>query len=79
MVATDGRDVAVANANLTGPVMADRLISHLNRILQRTRKRGPYVYVITPDGRTVARVTSVWVVCVKLARLRRRYEPSLTF
>jgi hypothetical protein len=29
--------------------MAERLIAHLNRIRQRARKSGPYVYVITAD------------------------------
>jgi hypothetical protein len=44
------RVFAFNNASLTGPIMADRLIAHLNRILQRARKHGPYVYVITADG-----------------------------
>lgn len=47
---TSLRVFAFNNANLPGPVMAERLLQHLNRILQRCRKPGPYVYAITADG-----------------------------
>lgn len=47
---TSLRAFAFNNANLTGAVMAERLTAQLNPILQRARKRGPYVYVITADG-----------------------------
>lgn len=41
---------AVDTAKLTGPEMADRVDRHLNRILQRARKPGPYAYVIHKGG-----------------------------
>lgn len=41
---------ALSNANLTGPAMADRYAMHLNRIVQRSAKPGPYVYVVTAGG-----------------------------
>ena len=37
---------AVDTAKLTGPEMARRIDGHLNRILLRARKPGPYAYVI---------------------------------
>lgn len=40
------RMFALANANITGPEMADRVGKHLNRIRQRAMKPGPYLYVI---------------------------------
>jgi hypothetical protein len=42
------RVFALTNANLTGPQMAERVTANINRILQRARKAGPYVYVIHP-------------------------------
>jgi hypothetical protein len=33
-------------AKLTGPQMAERISLHLNRVLQRARKPGPYLYLI---------------------------------
>ena len=50
LAASELRVFAFNNANLSGPVMAERLMQHLNRILQRCRKPGPYVYVIAADG-----------------------------
>lgn len=44
------RVFAFNNANLTGLEMVDRLDANFNRILQRARKSGPYVWIITPDG-----------------------------
>lgn len=40
------RVFALNNANLTGPQMAERFDLHLNRILQRSSKPGPYIYVV---------------------------------
>lgn len=40
------RVFALDSAQLTGPEMAERVRFHLNRILQRSRKPGPYFYVI---------------------------------
>ena len=44
------RVFAFNNANITGAEMVRRLEANFNRILQRARKPGPYVWVITPDG-----------------------------
>ena len=44
------RVFAFNNANLTGTEMVARLDSNFNRILQRAKKPGPYLWVITPDG-----------------------------
>jgi len=38
------------SARLTGPEMAERIDRHLNRILQRASKPGPYFYVIHSDS-----------------------------
>lgn len=43
---TSLRVFALNNANLTGPQMAERFDKHLNRIVQRSAKSGPYVYVV---------------------------------
>ena len=47
---TDLRVFAFNSARLTGDAMAKRVLAQLNRILQRARKRGPYVDAITADG-----------------------------
>ena len=44
------RVFAFNNANVTGPELVGRLEINFNRILQRARKPGPYVWVITPRG-----------------------------
>lgn len=44
------RVFAFNNANLTGPELVARLDANFNRILQRAKKPGPYVWIITPDG-----------------------------
>lgn len=36
----------LTTARLTGVMQRDRIIAHINRILQRTRKPGPYIYGI---------------------------------
>ncbi|MCY3891721.1 MAG: hypothetical protein OXF65_00310, partial [Acidimicrobiaceae bacterium] len=38
------------NANISGAEMAIRLDRHLNRILRRAAKPGPFVYVIGKEG-----------------------------
>lgn len=43
------RVFAFNNANLTGPELVARLEANFNRILQRAKKPGPYVWVIAPD------------------------------
>jgi PIN like domain len=40
------RVFAIANQHLTGPEMAGYLTTNINRIVQRSRKRGPFVYVV---------------------------------
>ena len=44
------RVFALSNANLTGPEMAERYRVNINRIVQRARRDGPYVYVVGPSG-----------------------------
>jgi hypothetical protein len=44
------RVFALNNANLTGPEMAERYRKHLQRIVQRAQKTGPFVDVVTADG-----------------------------
>lgn len=43
------RAFALPNANLTGPEMAARFEANLHRILQRSRKVGPFVDVVHPS------------------------------
>jgi len=38
------------NANLDGPHMQERFLVNLNRIIQRARHNGPYMYAVDPDG-----------------------------
>jgi hypothetical protein len=40
------RVFALPNANLTGPAMAERFQAHLHRIVQRSRRPGPFVDVV---------------------------------
>jgi PIN like domain len=40
------RVFAIANQHLTGPQMVEYFEHNLNRILQRSRKRGPFVDVV---------------------------------
>lgn len=44
------RLIAFNNANLTGPELVARLETNFNRILQRAKRPGTYVYVIEPNG-----------------------------
>jgi PIN like domain len=48
--ATTLRVFALNNANLVGSEMAERFVMNLNRILQRGRKPGPYVYAVTANN-----------------------------
>lgn len=43
------RVFAIANQHLTGPEMAEYLTTNINRIVQRSRKRGPFVEVVYRD------------------------------
>lgn len=49
LAASTLRVFALPSANLTGPAMAQRFESNLNRIVQRSRKLGPFVDVVHPD------------------------------
>ena len=44
------RVFALDSGQLTGPIMAERVRIHLGRILRRSRKPGPYFYVIHKDS-----------------------------
>jgi PIN like domain len=44
------RVFALPNANLTGPEMAERFNTNLHRIVQRSRKPGPFVDVVNPTS-----------------------------
>lgn len=44
------RVFSLNNANLTGPEMAARFDTHLNRIVQRASKPGPYIYAVASKG-----------------------------
>ena len=50
LATTSLRVFSLNNANLTGMEMAERFTSHLNRILQRAAKPGPYLYVVGKRG-----------------------------
>lgn len=50
LLETTLRVFAFSNANLTGVEMQDRILNHLNRILQRAAKPGPYIDKITRKG-----------------------------
>jgi hypothetical protein len=50
LATTTLRVFSLNSANLTGPQMVDRFDQHLNRILQRASKPGPYIYVVTSNG-----------------------------
>lgn len=50
LAASTLRVFALSNAHLTGAQMADRYDANLNRILLRSRKPGPYVYVVNATG-----------------------------
>lgn len=44
------RVFSLNNANLTGAQMAKRFDTHLNRIVQRCAKPGPYLFVVGSKG-----------------------------
>jgi hypothetical protein len=43
------RAFVITNASLTGPQMAELFVSNLNRIAQRARHSGPYIYGVYPE------------------------------
>lgn len=49
LAASTLRVFALPNANLTGQEMADRFAHHINRIVQRARKPGPFVDILGPQ------------------------------
>jgi hypothetical protein len=44
------RVFAIGNQHLTGPVMADYFTANLNRIVQRSRRPGPFVDIVYPGS-----------------------------
>ncbi len=44
------RVFAIGNQNLTGPVMVEYFATNVNRIIQRSRKAGPFVDVVHRSG-----------------------------
>jgi len=55
MLAAGARCFCLTNASLTGPDQTRYLLSNLNRIVQRGRKPGPYVY-----GVYESRLEKIW-------------------
>lgn len=45
-----GRGFCLPNAHLSGEAMAERFLHNLNRIIERGRKPGPYMYGVYPDS-----------------------------
>jgi len=43
------RMFVIPNSNLTGPEMSDRVVVNWNRILEKCRQPGPFVYSLRPD------------------------------
>lgn len=50
LAATDLRVFALNSASLSGAQMAERFDTNLNRIVQRSTKPGPYVYIVGAHG-----------------------------
>jgi hypothetical protein len=44
------RVFAIGNQHLTGPQMAAYYVANINRIIQRSRKRGPFVEIVYPGS-----------------------------
>ena len=44
------RIFCLPNANLDGPHIQERFLSNLNRIIQRAKHEGPYMYAVDPKG-----------------------------
>ena len=43
------RVFAIGNQHLTGPEMAKRYVTNINRIVKRAQKPGPFVDIVQPD------------------------------
>jgi PIN like domain len=43
---SDARIFCLTNAHLSGKEISDRFLFNLNRIIQRSRKKGPYIYAV---------------------------------
>jgi hypothetical protein len=50
LITADVRAFCLTNANLRGEEQAERFVVNLNRIAQRARKSGPFVFGVYPDG-----------------------------
>lgn len=44
------RVFAIGNQHLPGPVMGEYYLANLNRIVQRSRRPGPFVDIVHPDS-----------------------------
>ena len=49
-LAVAARIFCLPNASLDGPHIHERFLANLNRIVQRARHPGPYMYAVDPDG-----------------------------
>ena len=49
-LACHARIFCLPNANLDGPTFRERFLVNLNRIVQRSRHDGPYMYAVDPEG-----------------------------
>lgn len=49
LAASQLRVFALGTQRLTGPEMAERYAANINRMVQRSRKQGPFVDIVHPD------------------------------
>ena len=49
LAASHLRVFALSSQRITGPAMAERYVTNINRIVQRARKPGPFVDIVHPD------------------------------
>ena len=50
LTASHLRVFAIGTQSMTGPAMAERYVTNINRIVQRSRRPGPFVDVVHPNG-----------------------------
>lgn len=49
LAASQLRVFALGTQDMTGPEMAERYVANINRLVQRSRKQGPFVDIVHPD------------------------------
>ena len=49
LAASQLRVFALGTQSMTGPEMAERYVANINRMVQRSRKQGPFVDIVHPD------------------------------